>query len=368
MPLDQLISAEKEKLQRIISEVKEGVIIADNEQNISLMNKSAEELTGYGFTDALGKPVSTILKLMDGEKEISVDTYCPVGGADIDGVVFEKSKLKIISKTADMKLVNITSQKMKQGSEIGLGCIITMEDTFGQTELDRMKLDFVSMSVHVLRTPLSILKGYLSFLNKDKTVNKLDSTEKQYLQNSMVSTDDLVELVENLLDLTEIQNSGFKIKPKPIDLDNAVQNVVLELKAAADHKGLKMVYAPSLYELPLVKADATRLKIVLRNLIGNAISFTTEGQVKVEIQKGENEGFLTVAVTDTGKGIPEKNLPHLFEKFYRVKEALEMEIGSGLGLFISKKIIEGHGGKVWVKSKVDVGSTFYFSLPVYKQK
>mgnify|MGYP003973457561 FL=1 len=367
MPQDQLISAEKEKLQKVIAGVKEGVIIADINQNISLMNKSAEEITGYGFVDAMGKPVATILKVMDEDKEVSVDTYCPVGGIDMEGIVFSQDKLKVVSKTADMKIINLTSQKMKQGSEIGLGCIITMEDTFGENELERMKLDFVSMSVHVLRTPISILKGYLSFLNRDETLSKMDDMERQYVQNSIVSVDDLVELVENLLDLTEVQNSGFKVTPKPLDLDKAVQNVVLELKEAADHKDIKMIYAPSLYELPLVSADATRLKIVLRNLIGDVIAFTTKGHVKIEVAK-EGEGFVKVAVTDTGKGIPEKNISRLFEKFYRVKEALEMEMGSGLGLYISKKIIDGHGGKIWAESKEGVGSTFSFTLPISKLK
>jgi two-component system sensor histidine kinase VicK len=338
-------SAEKEKLQRIIAEVKEGVIIADTNQNVSLMNKSAEEMTGYGFVDAMGKPVATILKVLDGENEVSVDTYCPVGGVDIDGVVYSKSNLKLVSKSADVKVVNVTSQKIKQGSQVGLGCIITIEDTFGESELERMKLDFVSMSVHVLRTPLSILKGYMSFLNKEETLSKLDDTEAEYIKNSMVSVDDLVELVENLLDLTQVQSSGFRVKPKPIDLDKAVQNIVLEFKSAADRKGLKMVYAPSLYELSFVSADATRLKIVLRNLIGNAVRFTTEGTVKVTVSKADEEGFLQVSVQDTGKGIPKKNMPHL-----------------------SKKIVESHGGKVWVDSNEGAGSTFHFTLPVHKQK
>lgn len=368
MPQSDIVSVEKEKLQKIIAEVKEGVIVADIAQNISLMNKSAEKLTGYGFVDALGKPIATILKVMDEENEVSVDSYCPVGGVDIEGVVYSKDQLKLISKAADVKIVNITSQKMKRGKEIGLGCIITIEDTFGESELDRMKLDFVAMSAHVLRTPISILKGYLSFLNKKETLSKLGPMEVEYINNSVVSVDDLVELVENLLDLTQIQDMGFKVKPKPINLDKAVQNAVLELKSAADHKQIKMSYAPSLYELPLVNADATRLKIVLRNLIGNAISFTTEGTVKVTVTKADEKGFLRVSVQDTGKGIPEKNIPHLFERFYRVKEALEMEIGSGLGLYVSKKIIESHGGKIWVESNEGVGSTFSFTLPVYDQK
>lgn len=366
MPSPHASNVEHEKLQRIISEVKEAVIIADPNQNVSLMNKSAEDLTGYGFVDALGKPIATILKVLDGDKEISVDTYCPVGGVDTHGTIFSQDKLKLVSKEADVKVVNLKSQKIREGSDAGLGCIITIEDTYGETELERMKLDFVSMSVHVLRTPLSILKGYLSFLEKEDTVKKLNDMEKNYIKNSMVSVNDLVELVENLLDLTEVQNSGFRVKPKPIDLDKATQNVVMELKSVADAKGLSMKYAPSLYVLPLVYADATRIKIVLRNLIGNAINFTNEGTISVSLSN-EKEGFVEVAISDTGKGIPKRNLDHIFNKFYRVKEALEMEMGRGLGLYVSKKIIESHGGKIGVESKEGVGSKFYFTMPVYKK-
>lgn len=358
---------EHEKLQKIIAEVKEGVIIADPNQNISLMNKSAEELTGFGFVDVMGKPIKEVLKIAEGENEIPVDTFCPVGGLEVKGVVFQRKNLKLTDRKSAIRIVNLTSQKIKEGSNAGLGCIITIEDTYGETELERMKLDFVSMSVHVLRTPLSILKGYLSFLNKQETTDKLNDQEKTYITNSIISVNDLIELVENLLDLTEVQNSGYRVNPAPLDLDKAVKNVVMEYREAADSKGLRLMYAPSLYELPLVSGDATRIKIVLRNLVGNAIKFTNEGFIQLSVLNNMvSEGFLLAEVKDTGKGIPERNLPKLFQKFYRVKEALEMELGSGLGLYISRRIIESHGGKIWVESREGHGSTFYFTLPIYK--
>src|SRR3989344_2570389 len=367
MPSPQELKQEKEKLQKVIAEVKEGVIIVDPQQNVSLMNKSAEEITGHGSVEALGKPIGHILTVLDNEKEVHPDTYCPVSGVKLEGIVYEKDNLQLVSKKEEIKVVNLKAQKMKDGMEMGVGCILTIEDTFAQSELERMKLDFVAMSVHVLRTPLSILKGYLSYLTKRETLQKLNETEADYLKNSVVSTDELVYLVDNLLDLTELQASGFRISPIPLDLDKAVQSVVYEFKPFADAKMLEIIYAPSLSELPLVYADATRLKIVLRNLISNAIKFTDGGSVEITVAQ-ESSDFLKVTVKDTGRGIPEKNLPHLFKKFYRVKEALEMETGRGLGLYVSKEIVGSHGGKIGVESKEGVGSTFWFTIPVYKER
>ncbi len=358
-----ILAKEKEKLQKIIAEVKEGVIIVDSQHKVSLMNKSAEEITGYGFVESLGQPIGNVLTVLDHEKEIPPSTYCPVQTVNVDGVVYEGKNLSLINKTDEIKIVHLKSQKMKDGEQMGVGCILTIDDAFNQNELERMKLDFVSMSVHVLRTPLSILKGYLSFLTREETLTKLDEKEMYYLKNSVTSTDDLIYLVENLLDLTEVQSENFKILPKPIDLDNTVASVVDELKPTAEVKHLNIVYAPSPREFPLVVADVIRIKIVLRNLIGNAIKFTNDGTVAVKVSK-ENQKFMKVVITDTGKGIPQKNIPHLFKKFYRVKEALEMETGQGLGLYVSKKIIESHGGDIGVESTEGAGSSFYFTLPV----
>ena len=367
MPSPQELKQEKEKLQKVIAEVKEGVIIVDPQQNVSLMNKSAEEITGHGSVEALGKPIGHILTVLDNEKEVHPDTYCPVSGVKLEGIVYEKDNLQLVSKKEEIKVVNLKSQKMKDGMEMGVGCILTIEDTFAQSELERMKLDFVAMSVHVLRTPLSILKGYLSFLTQNKTLQKLDKVETEYLRNSIVGVDELTYLVDNLLDLTELQSSGFRANPTPLDLDKAVQSVVYELKPLADAKMLEIIYAPSLQEFPQIRADATRLKIVLRNLIGNAIKFTNEGMIEITVSQ-ESADFLKVMVKDTGRGIPEKNLPHLFKKFYRVKEPLEMETGKGLGLYVSRKIIESHEGKIGVESKEGAGSTFWFTMPIYRER
>jgi len=300
---------------------------------------------------------------MENGAPVEADLYCPVGGADIDGVVYKKDEIKLVNKQNTIKLVKLESRKIKEGSAINLGCIIRVEDLTYEGELERMRLDFVSMSVHVLRTPISVIKGYLSFLSKPETTKKLDETEIQYLNQTITSVDELVDLVENLLDLSGLQKGGFELKTSAISLEKIIKDVVDEYKQAAKEKELKLIFAPPLFEIPLVEANVTRLKIVLRNLIGNAVKFTDKGQIEISLHE-EKDGFITVSIKDTGKGIPAENIDKVFDKFYRIKEALEMASGAGLGLFISKKIIESLQGKIWVESVEGKGSTFYFSIPI----
>jgi PAS domain S-box-containing protein len=357
------IEVEKLKLRSVISDVDEAIIIADPNQNITIMNKAAEGITNFGSTEAIGKPIGEIIKLRENEENVSVDTFCPISGIDVDNVVFQKKGIQLATKEDKIKAVDVTSRRIKGGTKIGVGCIVVIDDKSPIAELERMKLDFVSMSVHVLRTPLSVLKGYLSFLGKEETIKKLDTNEVDYLNNSVTSVNDLINLVENLLDLVEIQKGSFNVETKPLDLDEAVNKVVTELKKEAEDKRLKIVYAKTPTNYPLVKADATRILMVLRNLIGNAVKFTEKGQVKVTVTDNK-DGYMQVGIEDTGKGIPKENIPQLFERFYRVKEALEMSMGSGLGLYVSKKIIDEHNGEIWVESAVGKGSTFFFKLPV----
>lgn len=362
------IEAEREKLRSIISNVSEGVVVSDSNQNISIMNKAAEHITSFGVTEAIGKPIGEVIKLIENEKTVSPDVYCPTStGIDIDNVVYQKKDIQLATKENRVKAIDVTSRKIKGGTEIGVGCILIINDKSTEAELERMKLDFVAMSVHVLRTPLSILKGYLSFLMDDKTMDKLNEKEKEYVGNSATSVNDLINLVENLLDLAEIQRGNFNLEFHAIDLDQAVNVVVQDYKPQAEAKGLKFVYAPAPSTFPLVRGDATRVLMVIKNLIGNAVKFTEEGYIKVGIERTK-DGFLEFWVEDTGKGIPKENIELLFNKFYRVKEALEMQMGNGLGLYVSKKIVDEHGGKIWVESQVGKGSKFHFTIPISKSQ
>lgn len=366
MPYNKDLELEKDKLRSIIDTLEEAILIVDSTQKIVNFNKAAENLTGYSITEVIDQNIHDIIKLFDGDYYISPDEYAPTGEIDYGGVIFKKELVKLINKQGKDVLVSIESRKIKEGSKISVGSIITIKDVSSQKELERMKLDFVSMSIHVLRTPITILRGYLSILFRDKTIVKLDEEELETLNRAVSGADELRDLVENLLNLSELERGEFKIKRQKSSIEGAIQKIINELSQISSVKGLPLLYTPPLYPIPSVDCDITRVEEVLRTLIENAIKYTDKGMVKVSVEKTDKE--VKISVVDTGKGIPQENMPHLFSKFYRIKAALEMQSGSGLGLYVSKKIIEAHNGKIWVESKEGKGTTFYFTLPLFNKE
>ncbi len=366
MPYNKDLELEKDKLRSIIDTLEEAIIIVDSAQKIVNFNKAAENLTGYSITEVIDQNIHDIIKLFDGDYYISPDEYAPTGEIDYGGVIFKKELVKLINKQGKDVLISIESRKIKEGSKISVGSIITIKDVSSQKELERMKLDFVSMSIHVLRTPITVLRGYLSILFRDKTIVKLDEEELDTLNRAVSGADELRDLVENLLNLSELERGEFKIKRQKSSIEGAIQKIINELSQISSVKGLPLLYTPPLYPIPSVDCDITRIEEVLRTLIENAIKYTDKGMVKVSVEKTDKE--VKISVMDTGKGIPQENMPHLFSKFYRIKAALEMQSGSGLGLYVSKKIIEAHNGKIWVESKEGKGTTFYFTLPLFNKE
>jgi len=219
------------------------------------------------------------------------------------------------------------------------------------------------MDVHVLRTPLTVLRGYLNALSQGGTVAKMNESEIDNLNNAIAGANELNNLIEDLLHLSEISQGNFKIFPTPINYEGLVSSVVLSYQPVAKSKGLHIVYNPPLYEFPMIRGDVERIKELLSNLLSNAVKFTDHGFIEVKVTHDQKN--IITSVTDTGRGIAKEKQSLVFQKFYREKDnPLEMATGYGLGLFISAKIADAHKGKVWFESREGVGSTFYFSLPI----
>ncbi len=366
MESSQIIETQKKIIDAISYGVDDAVIITDPNRLVTHFNKTAEQLTDLKIMDVLGQKLDNFLEVYDDAGQISIDNICPISGLDIEGVVYQANNLKLKPRIHSEEIVNIKSIKISGGSQVNIGCIIFIENTFEQSELERMKLDFVSMSEHVLRTPITVIRGYISILLHDKTKQKLDETEQKYLDNAMFGTNELLSLVENLLNIAEFRSGEVKVLTTSMSLEDLVSKVVTDLRMVADDKGLRVLFIPPVTKLRNVKGDVSKVKIVLQNLIENAIKYSQEGNINITIaDKGTSA---EVAVKDTGRGIPQEFIPHLFTKFYRVKKALEMEYGMGLGLYMSKKIIDAHKGKIWVESVDGQGSTFYFSLPFFEEQ
>jgi len=231
-------------------------------------------------------------------------------------------------------------------------------------QLDRLKTEFVSIASHELRTPMTVIKSYVWMLLNGKS-GPVSDKQKTYLERTFSSIERLLDLVNNMLNISRIEAGRLVVSPVLVDIREIVSNVITDMNRRAEDVGVELYFYPPSTPL-LVKADSGRLKEVLINLIGNSLKFTPrDGSITVSVHK--NEDGIVTRIKDTGCGIKSEDIPKLFQKFNMVGSTnltKEISQGTGLGLYLSKSLVELHGGRIWVESEGENrGSTFSFVLP-----
>jgi len=224
-----------------------------------------------------------------------------------------------------------------------------------------------------LRTPLTSIKGATELLRRPE-IGELNPKQTRLAQILVAESSHLAELIDDLLVLAKLEGRRVEMKKEELDLTEILTDCAESLKTVAEQKGLKMEQI-GLPTLPRIRADKGQVQKVFYNLVGNAIKFTPRGgKITIDIRAVYNDlpdaqsqaslNHIQVSVIDTGIGIPQPHIPHIFEKFYRVDSTSTASTpGTGLGLSICKEIIEAHGGRIWVESEVGEGSQFHFALP-----
>lgn len=239
-------------------------------------------------------------------------------------------------------------------------------------ELDQVKDEFVSIASHELRTPLTSIRNYQWMLLNNKG-GKLTEKQRYYTERSYQSTNRLTKLVTDMLNVSRIDSGRLLLDVSKLQLPEMTKDILVELQAKIKEKNIKTIHQhPVENKLPFVLADADKIKEVIINLIYNALKFTPE-KGKIEISYKHDKKLVTMMIRDTGIGIDKTYLPSLFTKFGFVKDSLQSNHPStestGLGLYISKSIVELHGGKIWAESEgLNQGTTFVFTLPVYTEE
>jgi signal transduction histidine kinase len=218
--------------------------------------------------------------------------------------------------------------------------------------------------VHELRTPMTTIVGYSKMLLTSENLAPAD--QKSFLETIHREAARLGRIVNEFLDLTRLENGRACLKREPVNMEQLARESVVQLLPEANARGVGMHLHADTY-LPPVGGDQEGLKQVLVNLLRNAIKYNRQGG-RVDLSLGLYSGRFCISVTDTGLGIAAENLPHLFDKFYRVEREQDLAKGAGLGLAMVKQIVERHGGRIWVESKPNVGSTFTFTLPVDRRR
>ncbi|MFA5013223.1 MAG: HAMP domain-containing sensor histidine kinase [Candidatus Paceibacterota bacterium] len=234
-------------------------------------------------------------------------------------------------------------------------------------EVDVMKDEFISMASHELRTPVTVIRGYAAMMLEDSERLEVKNQEaKEYLGIINISTERLSTLIDDLLDVSRIEQGRLKMSIETMGVGQIIEDTVKELKIQADTKGLVLAYAAEPDTNLTIKADKDRLKQVLINLIGNSIKYTPTGSIEVKAKNKDNN--LVITIKDTGIGMTAKEREHLFEKFYRVKNKKTTEIsGTGLGLWITKQIVELMSGTISVDSIENVGTQITLEFPLAEE-
>ena len=233
-------------------------------------------------------------------------------------------------------------------------------------QLDKLKDEFVSLASHELRTPMTVIKSYIWMLLEGKA-GEVSEKQKSYLERTYTSTDRLINMVNDMLNISRIESGRLTIEPKALSMPSLIQEVVGEMQTRAGEQQLSLLFPAPQGEVPNVFADPDKIKQVLINLIGNSLKFTPAGG-NITLICEQRDGYVVTHVKDTGKGIKAEDMDKLFRKFnmlgsnYLTKQSGQ---GTGLGLYLSKSLVELHKGRIWVASQGEgKGTTCSFSLPV----
>jgi signal transduction histidine kinase len=244
-------------------------------------------------------------------------------------------------------------------------------------KLDNAKSEFISIASHQLRTPLTAIKGFVSLL-LEGSYGKMDPKQEDVLNKVYLSNDRLVQLVEDLLNISRIESGRMEFKFEPYQMEDICQEVMDTFVIKAKEHGLSLDYKKPAELLPKIMVDGAKVREVISNMVDNAIKYTPKGGVTLKAEKvfgtaqsiESPEGAIRVTVSDTGIGIPETELPYLFAKFSRGKDTKRLNAGgTGLGLYVGRNMIEASGGKIWAESAgQDKGSRFIIELPIGENK
>ena len=358
------VNARRERWEAVFKFTEEGIIIFDADGKIEGFNPASVKLTHYSVKEALGQPFAKIIKAITPESN-SVVTASPLQKVLRDGKTIAKSEQLIETKNKDFIWTEVSYSPIFDSAGRVINGLAIIRNTQKDREIEDIKSDFISIVSHELRTPLSAIKGFLSMVIK-KDFGDLNEKQSHFLSRVYQSNQRLINLVEDLLNVSYIESGKIKLTPKPLVVEQLITEVVNELATKGFEKQI-MLKINRRNKLPLVLADENRLRQILTNMIDNAIKYSLpKSEVTIDFKVQGDE--LITSVTDQGVGITSGQIDRIFQKFGRVYNPMSLQAGgSGLGLYIVKNLVEAHGGKIWVTSREGRGSKFSFTLPITKQ-
>jgi signal transduction histidine kinase len=347
--------AESTKANVILNNVNEGILALDGEGKIMLANTAAAVLVGDLPHNVINRPLDELYPWTANGQPFK-PSLKEVG-------VYQEVTLTSLNKR--VHYVDVLVNPIKE-DPTGIRCILTVLDKSGERELENMKIDFVSMAAHELRTPMTSIRGYVDLIMHEDGFEPPEII-RDHLNHIESSSIQLIGLINNLLNVSRIERGALTLRQDKIDWAVVVQKSIADQQFGAKAKSIQLHYSGPADGVYLY-ADELAMSEVINNLLNNAINYTPDhGSVTVTVTRSDGQVVTTVA--DNGLGISHQSLPYLFTKFYRARSTLTSGSGgTGLGLFISRAIVEMHKGKITVASEEGKGSTFTVTLPSLDEK
>lgn len=355
----RLADLQRQQVDAIINGISDAVLVTDEFDRLLMANRACETVLGLKPAEAMRKPI-TELPIDEGLARMIRQSREAEGGN-----MRRHVEHTLGERIYEVTLSGVSVQQKEEGAGASThGVLAVLRDVTREKEIAKAKSDFVSKVAHELRTPLSSIKAYVEMLVDGEATD--EKTLREYYEIIQTSSERLSRLIDNMLNISRIESGTVRVNKEPVSMAVVVKEAADVARPQAEAKQIKLEVelTPVFYQ---VLADRDMIYQAVLNLLSNAVKYTTDGgSVVVKMAVMEQERTVTISVSDTGVGIPEQDLPRLFEKFFRVEANSKMAKGTGLGLSLVKHLVETvHGGRMSVTSKVGTGSTFSMTLPLH---
>jgi PAS domain S-box-containing protein len=348
--LYRLITEDQRRMEAMLYSINDGVIAINNDAKIILANSAAESILNLPpFARINERHIKEVIRQTD---------LCNLFLKSLN--TRQEMDEEIEMGPPDRKTLEVETSLIETSPGERIGIVAVIRDVTALRELEQAKSDFVSTVSHELRTPLTSIKAYVATLRR-KDVDFDERTREEFLKVVEEEADRLTRLISDILDVSKIESGRLELKKRDFDMIKLLRIVTERMQSQTENHDIKLEAeeaAASVY------GDPDKIEQVIMNLVDNAVKYSPDGgDITVSLSAGRRK--LELSFKDSGVGIPEDHLATVFEKFHRVDNTATREIyGTGLGLYVSKSIIEAHGGTIWVESRMEKGSTFHFTLPL----
>ena len=352
----------------VINAIGDGVVAIDAQGTIQLINPAAQALLGWSKTDAMTLNYKSVLHMTDATNKDVTPEHDPVQQALNTNQEVRNSNLTIMTKSTKKILAAMVVSPI---GEIGSGVIVVFRDVTKEKQEEREQAEFISTASHEMRTPVASIEGYLGLALNPQT-SQIDQKAREFIMKAHESAQHLGRLFQDLLDVSKAEDGRLSNNPKVVNIVPFIQDLVVGLTPKAQEKGLQIIYKPTdqssgqkqIAPIYYVNLDNDHIREVTNNLIENAIKYTPQGSVIVDVNPSADNEKVVISIKDSGIGIPAEDIPHLFQKFYRVDNEDTRQIGgTGLGLYLCRRLAEAMDGRIWLESEYKKGSTFFLELP-----